>query len=94
MQIYNLNPISIFSTKNGKKIKIELGNIKMEMGFCRFAQFRNYINSLSQKINQNTEFVELRLVRKNLIIELSLNDFVKLCHSTEAIISENSIYKN
>ena len=66
----------------------------MEMGFCRFAQFRNYINSLSQKIDQNTEFVELRLVRKNLIIELSLNDFVKLCHSMEAIISENSIYKN
>ena len=66
----------------------------MEMGFCRFAQFRNYINSLSQKIDQNTEFVELRLVRNNLIIELSLNDFVKLCHSTEAIISENSIYKN
>lgn len=94
MQIYSLNPISIISTKNGKKIKIELGNIKMEMGICRFAQFSNYINSLSQKIDENTEFVELALVRKNLTIQLSLTDFVKLWHSTDAIKSQNLIYKN
>ena len=57
----------------------------MVMGVCRFIHFRNYLEILEKKIDRKTEFVELRLVKDNLTVEMSLSNFLLLVHGVETV---------
>ena len=96
LQLYNEKPISIFMNNNRRRIKIKFCNVVMELKLCLFFHFRNYLYMKSKKLNADTNQVDLLLVRENLTITISLNDFLQLLHGVQVVASNmkgNTIIK-
>ena len=89
LQLYNVEPISIFFLESDGRIKIEFCNVKMKMNPCQFKLFNRYLNKLQRGIDVKTEFVELHLVKDSLKIKIVLEDFLQLVNGVEtALISK------
>ena len=94
MQYVDQNSISVFKTRKGRHFNIVIGNIKMRMGVCRFAHFKTYLSSIHRNIDYKSNKIELTLVKNNLIIELEIDDFLRLFHEVSSIISNQDYLKN
>ena len=94
MQFVDQNPISVFKTGKGKHFNVVIGNVKMRMGVCRFAHFKTYLSLIYRKIDFKNDKIELTLVKNNLVIELKIDDFLRLYHEVSSIISNQENLKN
>tara|TARA_B100000900_G_scaffold226132_1_gene191950 strand:- start:500 stop:784 length:285 start_codon:yes stop_codon:yes gene_type:complete len=94
MQFVDQNSISVFQTQKGRHFNIVIGNVKMRMGVCRFAHFKKYLSSIHRNIDFESDKIELTLVKNNLVIELDLDDFLRLFHEVSSIISNQDYLKN
>ena len=94
MQFVDRNSISVFKTRKGRNFNIVIGNVKMRMGVCRFAHFKTYLSSIHRNIDYESNKIELTLVKNNLIIELEIDDFLRLFHKVSSIIPNQDYLKN
>ena len=85
---YDEKPISIFMRENEHKIRIEFCNIKMKMKPCQFRLFHHYLTGVSEKINENTETVELLLVKDSLNVTLSLKHYFHLNNAVKTAMAK------
>ena len=86
--LYNQKPISIFMNEDEHKIRVEFCNIKMKMKPCQFRLFHRYLEGVSEKIDENTETVELFLVKDSLNVILSLNHYFQLNNAVKTAMSK------
>ena len=86
--LYNEKPISIFLRENEYKISVEFCNIKMKMKPCQFRLFHRYLTGVSEKINENTETVELFLVKDSLNVTLSLKHYFQLNNAVKTAMAK------
>ena len=86
LQLYDEKPISIFMLEKNRRIRVQFCNVKMKMKPCQFRLFHNYLSKLSESINENTDFVELLLVKDNLNISLSLSHFLQLNNAVKTVM--------
>ena len=94
MQIVDQKSISVFKTRKGRNFNVVIGNVKMRMGVCRFAHFKTYLSSIHRNIDFESDKIELTLVKNNLVIELEMDDFLRLFHQVSSIISSQHYLKN
>ena len=94
MQLVDQNFISVFKTGKGKHFNVVIGNVKMRIGVCRFAHFKTYLSSIHRNIDFNRDNIELTLVKNNLVIDLGMDDFLRLYHEVSSIISNQEYLKN
>ena len=94
MQTADQNSISVFKTQKGRLFNVVIGNVKMRMGVCRFADFKTYLSSIHRNIDFKSDNIELTLVKNNLVIELGMDDFLRLYHEVNSIISNQEYLKN
>ena len=94
MQLVDQNSISVFKTGKGKHFNVVIGNVKMRMGVCRFAHFKTYLSSIHRNIDFESNKIELTLVKNNLVIELEIEDFLRLFHEVSSIVSKQDYLKN
>ena len=88
LQLYDQKPISIFMVDDEYRIRVQFCNVKMRMKICQIRHFHNYLSRLSRHIDENTETVELLLVKDNLNISISLNHFLQLSHAVKVVMAE------
>ena len=88
LQLYDQKPISIFLNDDDQKIRVQFCNIKMKMKMCQFRHFNQYLLRLSSEIEQDTDVVDLLLVRDSLNISISLNHFLQLSHAVRIVMTE------
>ena len=86
LHLYNEKPISIFTIESDIRIRVQFCNVKMKMKPCQFRLFHDYLSRLSKRINENTDFVELLLVKDNLNISLSLSHFLQLNNAVKTVM--------
>ena len=86
LQLYDEKPISIFMLEKNRRIRVQFCNVKMKMKPCQFRLFHNYLSRLSKRINENTDFVELLLVKDNLNISISLSHFLQLNNAVKTVM--------
>jgi len=94
MQIVDQKSISVFKTRKGRNFNVVIGNVKMRMGVCRFAHFKTYLSSIHRNIDFESDKIELTLVKNNLVIELEMDDFLRLFHQVSSIMSSQHYLKN
>ena len=94
MQIVDQNSISVLKARKGRHFNVVIGNVKMRMGVCRFAHFKSYLSSIHRNIDFMSDRIELTLVKNNLVLELELDDFLRLFHEVSSIISNQDYLKN
>ena len=94
MQAADYNSISVFKTRKGRLFNVVIGNLKMRMGVCRFTHFKTYLSSIHRNIDFKSNNIELTLVKNNLVIELGIDDFLRLYHEVCSIISNQENLKN
>ena len=88
LQLYDQKPISIFLNDDDQKIRVQFCNIKMKMKMCQFRHFNQYLLRLSSEIEQDTDVVDLLLVRDSLNISISLNHFFQLSHAVALVMAK------
>ena len=94
MPFVDQNSISVFKSRKGRHFNIAIGNVTMRMGVCRFAHFKTYLSSIHRNIDFKIDNIELTLVKNNLVIELGMDDFLRLYHEVNSIISNQEYLKN
>ena len=88
LNVYNQKPVSIFLHEGCGKIVIKFCNIKMKMKPCQFRLFHRYLTGVSEKINENTETVELFLVKDSLNVTLSLKHYFHLNNAAKTAMAK------
>ena len=66
----------------------------MKLKNCQFRLFYYYLNCKSKEINGKIKNVELQLVKENLKVEVSLNDFFHLLNGVEMVMKERFGYNH
>ena len=87
LRLYDEKPISIFLRENDRRISVEFCNIKLKMKSCQFQLFHRYLGGVSQKINEDTDSVELLLVKDSLNVTISLHHFFQLNNAVKIVMS-------
>jgi len=92
--LYNEKPISIFMLDKDHRVRVEFCNVKMIMKPCQFILFNNYLTNLSRRLDENTDNVELLLVKDSLNITISLIHFLQLCNGVQTVMTKQFGYKS
>ena len=71
-------------------VNVEFCNISMNLKFCQFKLFHNYLMNKMRDISSDTKEINLLLVRDNLNVTISLDDFIQLTHGVDV----ESVIKN
>ena len=93
-QLYNKKNISILWGNKKNKISVNFCNIDMKLKNCQFRLFYYYLNCKSKEINGKIKNVELQLVKENLKVKVSLNDFFYLLNGVEMVMKERFGYNH
>ena len=93
-QLYNKKNISILWGNKKNKISVNFCNIDMKLKNCQFRLFYYYLNCKSKEINGKIKNVELQLVKENLKVKVSLNDFFYLLNGVEMVMKEQFGYNH
>ena len=94
LQLYNKKNISILWVNKKNKISVNFCNIDMKLNNCQFRLFYYYLNSKSKEINGEAKDVELQLVKENLKVKISLNQFFHLLNGVELVMKERFRYNH
>ena len=65
--------------------------IQMKLKMCQFKLFNNYLINVSKKISSSTNQVELLLVKNNLTVTISLNNFLQLMHGVSSVVQKENL---
>ena len=98
LRLYDEKPIMIFTIDDDVKIGVDFCNIKMKMKPCQFRLFHNYLFSISKKLDESSDTVELLLVKNSLKVTISINHFFQLFNAVSSVMNKKfgnkTIYKN
>tara|TARA_B110000444_G_scaffold107306_1_gene101464 strand:- start:1933 stop:2235 length:303 start_codon:yes stop_codon:yes gene_type:complete len=93
LQLYKEKPVTISMMNRKRMVNVEFCNVSMNLKFCQFKLFHNYLMNKLREVNGETKEMNLLLVRDNLNISISLNDFIQLTHGVESVMLQKFVYK-
>ena len=76
-----------------RMVNVEFCNISMNLKFCQFKLFHNYLMNKMRDISGDTKEIDLLLVRDNLNVTIGLDDFIQLTHGVESVMLQKFGYK-
>ena len=88
LQLYNEKPILISMKQNKSIFSVEFCNVKMKLKMCQFKLFHNYLMNISENLTSDTTEVDLLLVRDNLNVTVSLDDFLELSNGVQSVMAK------
>ena len=74
-------------------VNVEFCNISMNLKFCQFKLFHNYLMNKMRDISSDTKQINLLLVRDNLNVTIGLDDFIQLTHGVESVMLQKFGHK-
>ena len=86
LQLYNEKPVIISMKQNKSVFNVEFCNIKMKLKMCQFKLFHNYLMNTSENLTSDTNKVDLLLVRDNLNVTVSIDDFLELWNGVQSVM--------
>ena len=86
LQLYKVNPVTISMFNKKRMVNVEFCNISMNLKFCQFKLFHNYLMNKMRDISSGTKEINLLLVRDNLNVTISLDAFIQLTHGVESVM--------
>tara|TARA_B100000401_G_C52652591_1_gene646151 strand:- start:68 stop:370 length:303 start_codon:yes stop_codon:yes gene_type:complete len=86
LQLYKENPVTISMLNKKRMVNVEFCNISMNLKFCQFKLFHNYLMNKMRDISSDTKEINLLLVRDNLNVTIDLDDFIQLTHGVESVM--------
>ena len=86
LQLYKENPVTISMLNKKRMVNVEFCNISMNLKFCQFKLFHNYLMNKIRDISSDTKEINLLLVRDNLNVTIDLDDFIQLTHGVESVM--------
>ena len=93
LQLYKENPVTISMLSKKSMVNVEFCNISMNLKFCQFKLFHNYLMNKMRGISSDTKEINLLLVRDNLNVTIGLDDFIQLTHGVESVMLQKFGYK-
>ena len=93
LQLYKENPITISMLNKKRMVNVEFCNISMNLKFCQFKLFHNYLMNKMRDISSDTKEINLLLVRDNLNVTIDLDDFIQLTHGVESVMLQKFGHK-
>ena len=93
LQLYKENPVTISMLNKKRMVNVEFCNISMNLKFCQFKLFHNYLMNKMRDISSDTKEINLLLVRDNLNVTIGLDDFIKLTHGVESVMLQKFGYR-
>ena len=93
LQLYKEKPVTISMMNRKRMVNVEFCNVSMNLKFCQFKLFHNYLMNKLREVNGETKKINLLLVRDNLNISISLDDFIQLTHGVESVMLQKFGYK-
>jgi hypothetical protein len=94
LQLYKENPVTISMLNKKRMVNVEFCNISMNLKFCQFKLFHNYLMNKMRDISSDTKEINLLLVRDNLNVTIDLDDFIQLTHGVESVMLQKFGYKS
>ena len=94
LQLYKENPVTISMLNKKRMVNVEFCNISMNLKFCQFKLFHNYLMNKMRDISRDTKEINLLLVRDNLNVTIGLDDFIQLTHGVESVMLQKFGYKS
>ena len=88
LRLYDEKPIMIFTIDDDVKIGVDFCNIKMKMKPCQFRLFHNYLFSISKKLDESSDTVELLLVKNSLNVTISIGHFFQLFNAVSSVMNK------
>ena len=86
LQLYKEKPVLISMKQNKSIFNVEFCNIKMKLKMCQFKLFHNYLINISGNLTSDIYEVNLLLVRDNLNVTVSLDDFLELLNGVRSVM--------
>ena len=93
LQLYKEKPVTISMMNRRRMVNVEFCNVSMNLKFCQFKLFHNYLMNKLRGVNSETKYMNLLLVRDNLNVSISLDDFIQLTHGVESVMLQEFGYK-
>ena len=93
LQLYKEKPVTISMMNRKQMVNVEFCNVSMNLKFCQFKLFHNYLMNKLREFNGETKKINLLLVRDNLNVSISLDDFIQLTHGVESVMLQKFAYK-
>tara|TARA_Y100001936_G_scaffold112375_1_gene110423 strand:+ start:250 stop:552 length:303 start_codon:yes stop_codon:yes gene_type:complete len=93
LQLYKENPVTISMLNKKRMVNVEFCNISMNLKFCQFKLFHNYLMNKMRDISSDTKEINLLLVRDNLNVTIDLDDFIQLTHGVESVMLQKFGHK-
>ena len=93
LQLYKENPVTISMLNKKRMVNVEFCNISMNLKFCQFKLFHNYLMNKMRDISNDKKEINLLLVRDNLNVTIGLDDFIQLTHGVESVMFQKFGYK-
>ena len=93
LQLYKESPVTISMLNKKRMVNVEFCNISMNLKFCQFKLFHNYLMNKMRDISSDTKEINLLLVRDNLNVTIGLDDFIQLTHGVESVMLQKFGYK-
>jgi hypothetical protein len=93
LQLYKEKPVTISMMNRKQMVNVEFCNVSMNLKFCQFKLFHNYLMNKLREVNVETKKINLLLVRDNLNVSISLDDFIQLTHGVESVMLQKFAYK-
>ena len=93
LQLYKEKPVTISMMNRKQMVNVEFCNVSMNLKFCQFKLFHNYLMNKLREVNGETKKINLLLVRDNLNVSISLDDFIQLTHGVESVMLQKFAYK-
>ena len=93
LQLYKEKPVTISMMDRKRMVNVEFCNVSMNLKFCQFKLFHNYLMNKLREVNGETKKINLLLVRDNLNVTISLDDFIQLTHGVESVMLQKFGYK-
>ena len=93
LQLYKENPVTISMLNKKRMVNVEFCNISMNLKFCQFTLFHNYLMIKMRDISSDTKQINLLLVRDNLNVTIGLDDFIQLTHGVESVMLQKFGYR-
>ena len=87
LHLYNEKHVIISMKQNKSVFKVEFCNIKMKLKMCKFKLFHNYLMNTSENLTPDTHTVDLLLVRDNLNVTVSIDDFLELWNGVQSVMA-------
>ena len=94
LQLYKEKPVTISMMNRRRMVNVEFCNVSMNLKFCQFKLFHNYLMNKLRGVNSETKYMNLLLVRDNLNVSISLDDFIQLTHGVESVMLQKFGYKS